>query len=68
MDSNEARQSKRDAENQSPSIWSSLSILAVTITAGVILARVECGSKLRLAAADVGDGADGSGFDARPGR
>lgn len=43
MDSREARQLKQDAESQSPPIWSSLSILAVAMAAGAILARVEAG-------------------------
>ena len=43
MDSREARQSKQESENQSPPIWSSLSILAVAMAAGAILARVEAG-------------------------
>ena len=43
MDSREARQSRQEAENQSPPIWSSLSILAVAMAAGAILARVEAG-------------------------
>jgi len=43
MDSREARQLKQDAESQSPPLWSSLSILAVAMAAGAILARVEAG-------------------------
>jgi hypothetical protein len=43
MDPREARQVKQDAESQSPPIWSSLSILAVAMAAGAILARVEAG-------------------------
>src|SRR5690242_1574492 len=43
MDSREARQLKQNWENQSPPIWSSLSIFAVALAAGAILARVEAG-------------------------
>ncbi len=45
MDSREVRQSKQDGENQSPPIWSSLSIFAVAMAAGAILARVEAGPR-----------------------
>src|SRR6185369_11632355 len=40
----ETRQSKQEAE-KSPPIWSSLSILAVAMAAGAILARVEAGPR-----------------------
>lgn len=43
MDSREARQLREANENQSPPIWSSLSIFAVAMAAGGILARVEAG-------------------------
>ena len=43
MDQREARQSKDREENSSPPIWSSLSILAVAMAAGGILARLEAG-------------------------
>jgi PAS domain S-box-containing protein len=45
MDSREARQSTPDGENYSPPIWSSLSVLAVAMAAGFILARLEAGPR-----------------------
>src|SRR5258708_10716124 len=45
MDSREGRQSNQEAENSSPPIWSSLSVLAVAMAAGFILARLEAGPK-----------------------
>jgi len=46
MDTREARQLKRDGENDAaPSIWSSLSVLAVAMAAGGILARLEAGPR-----------------------
>lgn len=45
MDSREARQLKRDQENSSLPIWSSLSVLAVAMAAGCILARLEAGPR-----------------------
>jgi PAS domain S-box-containing protein len=48
MDSREARQLREEADNQSPPIWSSLSILAVALAAGAILARVEMGPSYDL--------------------
>ena len=44
MDSREARQ-LRDGEVESPPIWSSLSVLAVALAAGFILARLEAGPR-----------------------
>ncbi|HEY2470566.1 MAG TPA: PAS domain S-box protein [Terracidiphilus sp.] len=43
MDPREARQLKEREENPSPPIWSSLSVLAVAMAAGGILARLEAG-------------------------
>jgi len=48
MDSREARHLREQGENQSPPIWSSLSILAVALAAGAILARVEMGPSYDL--------------------
>ena len=45
MDKREARQSDPGVENPSPPIWSSLSVLAVALAAGFILARLEAGPK-----------------------
>lgn len=45
MDSRETRRLNEGEDSHSPPIWSSLSILAVACTAGVILARVEMGPK-----------------------
>jgi len=45
MDSREGRRSNQEAENSSPPIWSSLSVLAVAMAAGFILARLEAGPK-----------------------
>ena len=45
MDTREARPFKREGENDAPSIWSSLSVLAVAMAAGGILARLEAGPR-----------------------
>ena len=45
MDSREARQLNREGESSSPSLWSSLSVLAVAMAAGGILARLEAGPR-----------------------
>ena len=45
MDLGEARQPNPEGENPSPPIWSSLSVLAVAMAAGFILARLEAGPK-----------------------
>ncbi len=45
MDLREARQSSPEGETHSPPIWSSLSVLAVAMAAGFILARLEAGPK-----------------------
>src|ERR1700760_1016644 len=45
MDKREARQSDPGVENPSPPIWSSLSVLAVAMAAGGILARLEAGPR-----------------------
>ena len=44
MDSREARHGKKE-EVDSPPIWSSLSVLAVALAAGFILARLEAGPR-----------------------
>ena len=45
MNLREARQSNPEGENPSPPLWSSLSVLAVAMAAGFILARLEAGPK-----------------------
>jgi PAS domain S-box-containing protein len=45
MGSRDARHSNEDGENYSPPIWSSLSVLAVAMAAGFILARLEAGPR-----------------------
>ena len=45
MDLREARRLKETDDNHSPPIWSSLSVLAVAMAAGFILARLEAGPK-----------------------
>jgi PAS domain S-box-containing protein len=45
MDIREARQTKRDEEYKSPSIWSALSLLALAMAAGGITARLQGGPR-----------------------
>src|SRR5579863_1617437 len=45
MGSRGARHSNQEGENPSSSLWSSLSVLAVAMAAGFILARLEAGPK-----------------------
>ncbi len=45
MDSREPRKSDQKGENPTPSLWSSLSVLAVAMAAAFILARLEQGPK-----------------------
>ena len=45
MEPREARYLKEEAENSSPPLWSSLSVLAVAMAAGGILARLEAGPR-----------------------
>ncbi len=65
MDTREARQLKHEGENDAPSIWSSLSVLAVAMAAGGILARLEAGPRYDWLLLMTAMGLDSRSADAR---